>query len=356
MRRNCSALVDVYTPILLFINRVWQKNQNQVCPSHSELHVIQLPLWSLVLVLVVDSWGPPGWTCAPGWDGDFSSCSIQHWAHRSSGCSHTCNYRCERCWQRCLPRLPSPPHTASLIWWQRTVPNSNGHTGSCLPGPHWCKAAIQPPLPSHPSLTRAIHHRKPQQMRSFSGGREWWSALSSSARERASGVQSLPSEEFVTGIDVLIGPLTFTKTSRYLDESVFLRYTKLELRLLCHPLTTWPCTPFHPFHLLPSALHTSCSISWEYYLYTLLNTLERFPTKSIYIQHHKHNPHRLLFCKSPGIFISQATEIKSMGFLVIFIKQYKQCCCFQPHDRIPTKHLVGVFLIYIKYIYIYIKM
>lgn len=51
-------------------------------------------------------------------------------------------------------------------------------------------------------------------MRSFNSGREWWCALSPSAKEQSPriGVHSLASKEFVTGTDILIGPLTFRKT------------------------------------------------------------------------------------------------------------------------------------------------
>lgn len=50
-------------------------------------------------------------------------------------------------------------------------------------------------------------------MRSFNTGREWWCALSPPLKGEPLrfGVQSLPSKEFVTGMDILIGPLTFGK-------------------------------------------------------------------------------------------------------------------------------------------------
>lgn len=51
-------------------------------------------------------------------------------------------------------------------------------------------------------------------MRSFNSGREWWCVLTPSAKEEPLrfGVQSLVSKEFVTGTDILIGPLTFGKS------------------------------------------------------------------------------------------------------------------------------------------------
>lgn len=104
-------------------------------------------------------------------------------------------------------------------------------------------------LPSHPSLTLTIHHRKSQQMRSFNSGRERWCALSPSVKEEPLrfGVQSLASKEFVTWMDILIGPLTFGKT---LPDTLMSRFfpadPKLKLSPLHTPLTTSSCTPFPP--------------------------------------------------------------------------------------------------------------
>lgn len=113
------------------------------------------------------------------------------------------------------------------------------------------------PLSSPVTLT--IHHRKSQQMSSFNSGCEWWCALAL----RWLGVWSLVSKEFVSGMDILIGPLTFGKTPSGIKMScLFLSFTKLQLRPFSHtPLTTSlygliPLITAGTF-FLSSGLHTS---------------------------------------------------------------------------------------------------
>lgn len=84
-------------------------------------------------------------------------------------------------------------------------------------------------------------------MRSFNSGREWWCALSPSAKEQSPriGVHSLASKEFVTGTDILIGPLTFRKTlPDILTSCFFLPHPKLSP--LRTTLTTSSYAPFPP--------------------------------------------------------------------------------------------------------------
>lgn len=68
--------------------------------------------------------------------------------------------------------------------------------------------------PVHPSFTFTIYHSNSQQMRSFNTGHECWCALSPSLKEEPLWfqVQSMASKEFVTGMDILIGSLTFGRT------------------------------------------------------------------------------------------------------------------------------------------------
>lgn len=89
-------------------------------------------------------------------------------------------------------------------------------------------------------------------MRSFNSGREWWCALSPSVKEEPLrfGVQSLASKEFVTGTDILIGPLTFGKTLPDILMSRFFSPIQNSNSVLYTHL--WQHLHTHHFHLLLS--------------------------------------------------------------------------------------------------------
>lgn len=102
-------------------------------------------------------------------------------------------------------------------------------------------------------------------MRSFNSGRERRRALSPSVKEEPLwfGVQSLASKEFVTGTDILIGPLTFGKTlPDTLMSGFFSPYPKLRLGPLHAPLTTSSYAPFPPItvRVFFSQVHRTLSL------------------------------------------------------------------------------------------------